>query len=162
MPDPPRPRPRRAPGTGFAPNPSMGPPHDIGPTPEPATRPPLSYVLAAITPDEVQRVARWLWSAPIGEQIEIVLAAPAPIFGRTPARVIPPRVRLASCTRGADRIAVRRAGAAATTGLLVIVIDCDGDFATRLRDPLDQDPSRDLTPTPELARWADELDRVPI
>jgi hypothetical protein len=122
--------------------------------------PPLSYVLVATTEDEVRVVARWLYGAPLSPQVEVVLAAPARALGHVPARVIPPRVRLASAPGTPTLNALRMAGAAVTTGLVVIVIECQGDFTVRIRDPFAAQPVA-AGGSPELARWATELDTVP-
>ena len=123
-------------------------------------RPPLSYVFAAISGEELQRVVRWLWRAPIAPEIEVVLAAPVRVLARTAARVVPPRAQLAS-SRAEDRIAVRRAGAVVTTGLIVIVIDCDDDFEAKLRGPGAGAAPSASGGSPEFARWAAELDLFP-
>ncbi|MEO8452264.1 MAG: hypothetical protein ABI647_20910, partial [Gemmatimonadota bacterium] len=57
-------------------------------------RPPLSYVLAAATEEEVHNVAQWLWRARLSAQIELVLAAPAVVLSWIAGRLIPPRVRI--------------------------------------------------------------------
>jgi hypothetical protein len=124
-------------------------------------RPQLSYVFAATSAEELPRVARWLWRASCAPEIEVVLAAPARLPARTAARVVPRRANLAS-SGGEDRIAVRRAGAAVTTGLVVIVIDCDEDFEARLQGPAaGASPGATSGNSPELARWAAELDLLP-
>jgi hypothetical protein len=100
-------------------------------------------------------------AATIAPEIEIVLAAPVRVLARTAARVVPRRAHLAS-SRGEDRIAVRRAGAVVTTGLVVIVIDCDEDFEARLKGPAaGAVPDATSGNSPELARWAAELDLFP-
>lgn len=123
----------------------------------PELHPPLSYVLVATTEDEVRQVARWLFTATLSPQVEIVLAAPARVLAHVPARVMPPRVRLASAPDPAGLSSLRMAGAAVTNGLVVIVIECEGDFTSRIRDPF---AAQLVSPavSPELARWADELD----
>ena len=123
-------------------------------------RPPLSYVLAATTEEEVHVVAQWLWRAPISPQIEIVLAAPAVVLSWIAGSLIPPRVRLASAIRPQDRKAIRVAGAAVTTGLVVIVIDCDDDFAAKFRDPFAPGAASSEPPPQELVRWASQLEEV--
>ena len=44
-------------------------------------------------------------------------------------------------------------------GLVVIVIECEGDFTARIRDPFAAQPVGPAT-SPELARWANELDEA--
>jgi hypothetical protein len=96
-----------------------------------APRPELSYVLAAITTDEVDNAVSWLRRTTRAPEIEIVLAAPASVLARVAGRMIPPRVRLASAINPPNRKAVRLAGAQLTTGLVVMVVDCDEDIASR-------------------------------
>jgi hypothetical protein len=49
-----------------------------------------------------------------------------------------------------------------TTGLVVIVIDCDEDFEARLQGPAaSASPGATSGNSPELARWAAELDLLP-
>jgi len=98
--------------------------------------PPLSYVLAAMTTEEVSTAVSWLWRRPISTPAEIILAAPATVLGAVAARTIPPGVTLASALNPPDRKAVRVAGARATKGLLVVVIDCDEDIGSKVWDPL--------------------------
>jgi diadenosine tetraphosphatase ApaH/serine/threonine PP2A family protein phosphatase len=99
-------------------------------------RPQLSYVLAAMTSAEMNRAVAWLRSTPPAPGVEVVLAAPASLFARVAGRVIPEHVQLASAIRPVDRKAVRVAGAQVTTGLVVMVVDCDDDIAGKLRGPL--------------------------
>jgi hypothetical protein len=119
----------------------------------------LSYVLVATTEAEVREVARWLFAATLSPQVEVVLVAPSRVLAKVPARVIPPRVTLASAPAPADVNALRLAGAAVTTGLVVIVIECEGDFSARIKDPFSAQPAGPAD-SPELARWADALDQV--
>ncbi len=118
--------------------------------------PPLSYVLVATTDAEVRQVAGWLFTANLSPQVEVVLAAPARVLAQVAARVIPPRVRLASATEPATINTLKMVGAAATSGLVVIVIECEGDFTSGIRDPFAALPEGPAG-SPELARWADEL-----
>ena len=106
-----------------------------------ASAPPLSYVLVAETRKQVHDVAQWLKANPISEKVEIVLAAPTSIIAGMPARMVPARVRLASAMGPPNKTAIKVAGAAQTTGLVVIVIDCEDDFAARLRDPFAAAPA---------------------
>ena len=103
--------------------------------PDPIRRPQLSYVLAATSAAEVHHAAAWLRRVSLSTPIEIVLAAPGAVFAWVAARAIPPRVRLASAIGPGDRRSVRVAGARATTGLVVVVIDCDQDLDSKFNDP---------------------------
>jgi hypothetical protein len=89
-------------------------------------------VLAALTPDEVHEASRWLHTHPVTPGVEVVLAAPAEALARIPARVIPAGVRLASAPPTADRKLVRTAGARITTGLVVMVVDCNENLDQQL------------------------------
>ncbi len=110
-------------------------------------RPQLSYVLTAISDQEVHNVACWLRSNSLSPAVEIVLAAPAKVFSRIAARAIPSHVKLASADGVVDRKGVQVAGARETTGLVVICVSCEDDFESQLRDPFavatsgDEDPS---------------------
>ena len=128
-------------------------------TDPPGLHPPLSYVLVATTEGEVRQVARWLFNASLSPQVEVVLVAPSRVLAHVPARVIPPRVVLASAPAPADVNLLRMAGAAVTTGLVVIVIECEGDFTSRIKDPFAAQPAGP-SESPELAKWADALDEV--
>ena len=121
--------------------------------------PQLSYVLVATTETEVRDVARWLFTATLSPQVEVVLVAPSRALAHVAARTIPPRVRLASSPNPADLNALRMAGAAVSTGLVVIVIECQGDFTSRIRDPFTAEPTGP-SPSTELARWAEDLDEA--
>src|SRR2546428_6734963 len=68
------------------------------------------------------------------------MAAPDPVLCPVSARPIPPGVTLASALNPPDRKAVRVAGARATKGLLVVVIDCDEDIGSKVWDPLTNPP----------------------
>ena len=105
----------------------MTKPHDA--------QPQLSYVLSAVTEQEVHSVACWLRDNRLSSEVEVILAAPAKVFARVAARAIPASVTLASADGVADRKAVQVAGARQTTGLVVICISCDDDFGSLLRDP---------------------------
>ena len=120
-------------------------------------RPELSYVVAAMTADEVHNAARWLREHPVSPKVEIVLAAPGSILARVAARVIPPGVRIASAEPPIDRKAVRVAGARATTGLVVIVVDCDDDLDAKLRDPFAVGEQAPVIVEDPLA-WVGELE----
>jgi hypothetical protein len=126
---------------------------------DPADLPPLSYVLVATTEADVRHTARWLFSANLSPQVEIVLVAPSKVLAHVPARVIPPRVRLASAPGTPSLNTLRLAGAAVTTGLVVIVIECEGDFTARIRDPFAAQAAV-TGGSAELAQWAGELDAV--
>lgn len=98
-------------------------------------RPQLSYVLTAITDQEVHNVACWLRDNRLSPAVEIVLAAPGKVLSRVAARAIPSHVKLASAYGLADRKTVQVAGARETTGLVVICVSCEDDFGAQLRDP---------------------------
>lgn len=119
---------------------------------------PLSYVLVAETRAQVHEVAQWLRAHPISPQVEIVLAAPAAVMTSLPARLVPARVRATSVANPPNRNAIKMAGAAATTGLVVIVIDCEDDFAVRLRDPFAANPVTGAEPGTDLHKFLSEID----
>ena len=97
--------------------------------------PRLSYVLAATDSVELARVVTWLRQRRMSPDIEIVVAASASDLARTAGRLVPPWVRLAGAIKPADRKAVRVVGARASTGSVVIVVDCNDDFSSRIGDP---------------------------
>ena len=98
-------------------------------------RPQLSYVLTAMSDQEVHNVACWLRTNSLSPAVEIVLAAPAKVFSRVAARAVPSHIRLASADGVVDRKGVQVAGARETTGLVVICVSCEDDFESQLRDP---------------------------
>jgi len=98
-------------------------------------RPQLSYVLTAVSDQEVHSAACWLRDNALSPTVEIVLAAPGKVLSRVAARAIPPHVKLASAYGPVDRKLVQVAGARETTGLVVICVACDDDFGAQLRDP---------------------------
>ncbi|MGE0443209.1 MAG: hypothetical protein AB7L66_07805 [Gemmatimonadales bacterium] len=102
-----------------------------------ASRPQLSYVLAATSAAELHDAAAWLSRTPLSPELEIVLAAPGPVMSRVAARSIPAGIKLVSAYGEPDRRAVRVAGARMTTGLVVMVIDCNEDLSSRFRDPFE-------------------------
>jgi hypothetical protein len=118
-------------------------------------RPQLSYVLAAMTSAELNRAVAWVRSTPVAPGVEVVLAAPAALLGRLAGRLIPPKVQLASAIRPLDRKAVRIAGARETRGLVVMVVDCDEDIATRVKGPMEAHPIGDELAFEDPATWAD-------
>jgi hypothetical protein len=126
-------------------------------------RPPVSYVLAALTRDEVHNAASWLRDNSVSDQVEIVLAAPARALAQVPSRVIPRGIQLASAQATQDRKEVRIAGARHTTGLVVIVIDCDEEIGDKLRDPFSPTmagPPGDAMEDP--ATWVEESPTLPL
>ena len=120
-----------------------------------AERPQLSYVLAAMTSDELNRALAWVRSTPMTASVEIVLAAPASLLGRVAGRLIPPKVQLASAIRPVDRKAVRVAGARETRGLVVMVVDCDDDIAARVRGQAGEHAVGDELAFEDPTTWAD-------
>ena len=106
----------------------------------------------------MHNVAQWLWRARLSPQIELVLAAPAVVLSWIAGRLIPPRVRIASAIGARDRKAIRVAGAVVTTGLIVIVVDCNEDFASKTRDPFSDggEPSDPIRR--EVVRWAGQAE----
>lgn len=115
-------------------------------------QPQLSYVLSAMTDQEVHNVACWLRDNQLSPEVEIVLAAPGKVFSRVAARAIPPHVRLASADGAVDRKAVQVAGARQTTGLVVICLSCEDDLGSMLRDPF-------AAPTPgaeDPSQWTND------
>ena len=123
----------------------------------PETRPQLSYVLSAVTEQEVHSVARWLRDNQLSSEVEVILAAPAKVFSRVPSRTIPVTVTLASADGVSDRKAVQVAGARRTTGLVVICLSCDDDFDSMLRDPFAAPASEGEQPS----RWAETVAELP-
>jgi hypothetical protein len=120
----------------------------------------LSYVLAALTPDEVHEASRWLHTHPVTSGVEVVLAAPAEALARIPARVIPAGIRLASAPPTADRKLVRTAGARITTGLVVMVVDCNENLdqqLARASGPGSRDPGG---PFEDPSTWAGRPEEV--
>lgn len=125
----------------------------------PEQRPELSYVVAAMTAAEVHNAARWLREHPLTPQVEVVLAAPAAILSRIAGRAIPPGVRVASADPPINRRTVRIAGAQATTGLVVIVLDSDADLGTKLRNPFAEgEPGPTIVEDP--VTWVGEVEPV--
>ncbi len=116
-------------------------------------KPELSYVLAATSIDEVHKAAAWLRTARLTERVEIVLAAPGPVFGRVPGRIIPPWVRLVSADNTPDRKVIQVAGARQTTGAVVIVVSCGDDLDAKVQDPFTAERLAAERPDPEV--WAD-------
>lgn len=97
--------------------------------------PELSYVLAATTAAEVHDALAWLRGHPISARIEVILAAPAAALARVTATAVPRTVGVAPAPGAARLIDVRLAGARATTGALVVVIDCNEPLDGRVKDP---------------------------
>lgn len=118
---------------------------------------PLSYVLVAETSDQVHEVAQWLREHPLSDKVEVVLAAPARVMASIPGRLLPSWVRTASAFDPPNRNAIKMAGAAETTGLVVIVIDCEDDFASRLRDPFAPVTAADADPGTDLHRFIGDV-----
>lgn len=106
-----------------------------------AARPELSYVLAAADADEVHAALGWLRQNPVANGIEVVLAAPAAALAQVAASAVPRRIGLVAAGAG-GRTEVRIAGARATTGQVVVAIDCSDDLASRLGDRLATEPDQ--------------------
>lgn len=98
----------------------------------------------------------FLRATPISPHIEVVLCAPATALAHVAARLVPPRIRLASAMAPNDRREIRIAGARATTGNLVIVVDCNEDLKGRLTDPFANGEPPPSAENP--AAWAADLD----
>jgi hypothetical protein len=131
-----------------------GPPSD---NTQAAQASPLSYVLVAETVDQVHEVAQWLREHPLSDKVEVIVSAPARVMASIPGRLMPSWVRTASAINPPNRNAIKMAGAAETTGLVVIVIDCEDDFASRLRDPFAPIPAADADSGTDLHRFIGDV-----